>query len=321
MRRLAAPAALIIALGIATPAVAAAGDASRTVIYVSPRTPCSDTGQGTAAIPFCTLQNAVDAASAGTVEVIGDSQIYYAPTTVSVSGTADAPITIEPAPGTTPLIGVLVNSTSTAPAFSITGGSYVTFTSEKWHGALRSRGRRHANPGPHHPRGWDDATSDEAWTPDERGVRRTAQGRGRGRRPVERPSAASRSTASASAIQIDAGSSVALVGNTIAPAGGRSRHSRTHRRWFPCWEPRTPSSQATRSTRTPAYPPSHSAELRPDPPSRTSSPLTCPRAARACCPSPQQPRPAPAAALQRIAYTARVRGRDVVGSVPLSVGR
>lgn len=127
-RRTAAFAALIISAVGAAPTVALADTAATNVIYVDgSSSSCTDSGTGTSAAPFCTLQAGVNAAAAGdTVEVTGGSGVLYAPVTVSASGTAAAPITIE-STGTT-LVGLPAGSTNTAPAFTIDGAHYVTIT-------------------------------------------------------------------------------------------------------------------------------------------------------------------------------------------------
>jgi PKD domain len=126
MRRTAAFAALIIGAVGAAPAVALAATTATNVIYVDGSTGlCTDSGTGTSAAPFCTLQAGVDAAAAGdTVQVSGS--VLYAPVTISVSGTAAAPITIEGSATSTTNIGVAKGSTNTAPAFTFDDAHYVT---------------------------------------------------------------------------------------------------------------------------------------------------------------------------------------------------
>jgi hypothetical protein len=126
LRRSAALAALIIGAVGAAPAVALADTAATNVIYVDSSTGlCTDSGTGTAAAPFCTLQAGIDAAAAGdTVQVSGSE--LYAPVTISSSGTAAAPITIEGSAASTTNIGVAKGSTNTAPAFTFDDAHYVT---------------------------------------------------------------------------------------------------------------------------------------------------------------------------------------------------
>ena len=126
LRRTAALAALIIGAVGAAPTAALADTAAANVIYVDNSTGlCTDSGTGTAAAPFCTLQAGIDAAAAGdTVQVSGTG--LYAPVTISSSGTAAAPITIEGSAGSTTNIGVAKGSTNTAPAFTFDDAHYVT---------------------------------------------------------------------------------------------------------------------------------------------------------------------------------------------------
>lgn len=84
---------------IAAPQAQAASAASGgTTLYVNNMsTTCTDTGTGTQAAPYCSLQVAADAATAGdTVSVAGSPGYYgtaYGNVTISNSGTASAPIT------------------------------------------------------------------------------------------------------------------------------------------------------------------------------------------------------------------------------------
>jgi hypothetical protein len=105
--------------------VAAHADSSATIYVDGSNSSCSDGGTGTAAQPFCTLQPAVDATVPGdTVIVNGSANL---PVTISKSGTAAQPITIEGAAGSnfvisdsTPLTGV--------PAIAFNRANYVTVT-------------------------------------------------------------------------------------------------------------------------------------------------------------------------------------------------
>jgi hypothetical protein len=71
--------------------------ATATAIYVNNMSgACSDTGTGTQAVPYCTIQEAANAASAGdTVLIAGSAYSYYGNTTIAHSGTAAALITFE----------------------------------------------------------------------------------------------------------------------------------------------------------------------------------------------------------------------------------
>ena len=127
-RRTALCAVLVIsAVGMAT-TIASADATSSTIIYVDgSSTACSDSGTGTSAAPFCTLQTGVNAAVAGdTVEVSGS--VLYAPVTISNTGTATDPITIEGSTMSTTSIGVAAGSADTVPAIAIDGAQYVTIS-------------------------------------------------------------------------------------------------------------------------------------------------------------------------------------------------
>lgn len=127
-RRLAAFAALTIAAVGAAPAAAFADTGTGDVIYVnSDSTACTDSGTGTSAAPFCTLQAGVDAATAGnTVEVSGGG--LYAPVTISNSGTAAAPITIEGQTASSTYIGSPSGTADPAPGFTLDGAAYVNIS-------------------------------------------------------------------------------------------------------------------------------------------------------------------------------------------------
>jgi Right handed beta helix region len=83
-------AAIVAATVVALPVVASA--ASSSTLYVNnDNTSCTDTGSGTEAAPFCTIQAAADAAVAGdTVQVAAG---VYGPVNITGSGTAAEPIT------------------------------------------------------------------------------------------------------------------------------------------------------------------------------------------------------------------------------------
>ena len=122
---LAATSVLAVSAAVLAPTSAHADSSTPTTIYVNhASTSCTDTGTGSQTAPFCTLQAGIDAATVpgDTVSVLDDGY-RYAPVTISNSGTPSAPITIEPASGNAE-IGTA--TTTTAPAFTFAGASYVT---------------------------------------------------------------------------------------------------------------------------------------------------------------------------------------------------
>ena len=78
---------------------------------------CSDTGPGSESEPFCTIVEAASVVQPGQTVVVEPGN--YSGTTISVSGTAQAPITFD-AIGT-----VIVQNVSTGPAFTISGAHNV----------------------------------------------------------------------------------------------------------------------------------------------------------------------------------------------------
>jgi hypothetical protein len=127
-RRVGAAAAFVISVSVGTTGLLAVAHADTTgamgtTLYVdSANSACTDTGTGTAAAPYCTVQPAADAAVAGDTVHIA-SGTYRGGVTVSHSGTSTAPIVFEgmwtPTAITAPttLIG-----TATAPVISLAGG-------------------------------------------------------------------------------------------------------------------------------------------------------------------------------------------------------
>ena len=80
---------------VAAPVVARADGGTGGTLYVAKSSACSDSGSGTQAVPFCTVQAAVTAAGPGdTVMLEGRSTAYAGTVSVTGSGTAAAPITI-----------------------------------------------------------------------------------------------------------------------------------------------------------------------------------------------------------------------------------
>lgn len=108
---------------------ASAAASSASSIYVDEtNTACSDTGAGTQAAPYCTLQPAFDAVVAGqTIEVVAGT--YTGPVTLSASGTASAHITLQfgqagqPFQSTGPQIDL--PSGTVGSALTLSGARYV----------------------------------------------------------------------------------------------------------------------------------------------------------------------------------------------------
>lgn len=130
----AAVAALVLAAaGItALSQQAAAGSSAR--LYVDRNAPaCSDTGSGSRAVPYCTIQAAADVAMAGDTVVIGGSDDNYffsggySPydenVTVTHSGTRYAPITFEPAEQTYTIYGPTAGFTVKGDYVEIVGAT------------------------------------------------------------------------------------------------------------------------------------------------------------------------------------------------------
>lgn len=95
LRTLAASTALLVGAGLTAPALAQAVTPPPTTLYVNSATSahCSDSGTGTAAEPFCTIQAAADVVTAGqTVLVEPGAGNYTSETDITVSGTPSAPI-------------------------------------------------------------------------------------------------------------------------------------------------------------------------------------------------------------------------------------
>src|SRR5882724_6099116 len=125
-RRVAAVTALLISAGSIT-ALPAAFAADGTTLYVNNRaTACTDKGAtaGSAATPYCTIQAAADAVTAGQTIMIEAG--LYAPFSISASGTAAAPITITGASGSAfKSPAPSVNGSGAVPAITVSGASYV----------------------------------------------------------------------------------------------------------------------------------------------------------------------------------------------------
>jgi hypothetical protein len=123
-RVVAASAATLIAAASLTP-ITAQAVGQNTLFVNSASSACTDSGTGTSAAPYCTLQAAADAANPG--DMINVASGTYAPTTFTRSGTAADPITVTgngvwnaSAPW-----GLNPTSTATAP-LTFSGASYVS---------------------------------------------------------------------------------------------------------------------------------------------------------------------------------------------------
>ena len=127
--RVAATAALLISAGsLSSPLIAHADSAATYYVNDGAGITCSDSTADSATTPYCTIQAAVNAATTP-----GDTVIvragHYSPFTVTSSGTAAAPITIESSTQAFRSSSVYVNSDSTAtPVISVNDASYVDLT-------------------------------------------------------------------------------------------------------------------------------------------------------------------------------------------------
>ncbi|MBR7826120.1 right-handed parallel beta-helix repeat-containing protein [Actinospica sp. MGRD01-02] len=127
-RQVAVAVAVLTAAGsMSSPIVAHAASATPFYVNNASTAHCSDSTVDSAATPFCTIQAAVDAATTpgDTVNVAGG---LYAPFTVTASGTAQSPITIENPQGD----GGVATTVYAAPGSSATpitvdGASFVSF--------------------------------------------------------------------------------------------------------------------------------------------------------------------------------------------------
>lgn len=124
-RVIAASVATLMAAATLVPATAYA-DTSPTTLYVdSGNASCTDSGSGTQAAPFCSIQAAADVVNPGdTVAIVGG---HYAPTTITRSGTASAPIvfTFDPS---APQHRYISSNGASQPVITISGASYIEVT-------------------------------------------------------------------------------------------------------------------------------------------------------------------------------------------------
>ncbi|MFH9355731.1 PKD domain-containing protein, partial [Kitasatospora sp. NPDC017646] len=128
-----------LGVGLPAPAPAIADGAT---LFVNPATGCTDTGSGSQAAPFCTIQAAIDAARPGqTVQVAAAK--YPEQVTLSHSGERGKPITllggnIRNGLKTLPLVGVNPGGTNPSHGFVLNGVHDVMITGFGIGGALGS---------------------------------------------------------------------------------------------------------------------------------------------------------------------------------------
>ncbi|MEW1952686.1 right-handed parallel beta-helix repeat-containing protein [Terrabacter sp. NPDC080008] len=108
---------LLAGLGLAAGPVGSAAGAA-TYLYVG-GSGCSDSGSGTAAVPFCTIAKAAKVALAGQT-VLVSSGTYTDEVFPWHSGTSSAPITFQPAPGASVTISGAIHG------FTISNQSWIT---------------------------------------------------------------------------------------------------------------------------------------------------------------------------------------------------
>lgn len=123
---LSAPTALSVPAMAATAAMAA-GPAA--ILYVNgAASNCTDTGPGTQAVPFCSIQAAANVVVAGqTVQVQASPGFAYGAVTISHSGTPTAPITFTGAGPNGTM--ALIQPTASFPSVTILGASNVALSS------------------------------------------------------------------------------------------------------------------------------------------------------------------------------------------------
>ncbi|WP_083974828.1 right-handed parallel beta-helix repeat-containing protein [Kitasatospora mediocidica] len=107
-------------LGVGLPMVPAAA-ADATTLYVDNAVTCSDTGTGTADLPYCTISAAAGAVTPGQTVLILDGW-YGEHVSITRSGTQQQPIVFTSAyPGTDEATSVLQPPTGTGPAITVSG--------------------------------------------------------------------------------------------------------------------------------------------------------------------------------------------------------
>jgi hypothetical protein len=137
LRRFAAASALLVSTASLTAAVAAPAGASATsaaFLYVQNTSDtCTDSGSGTAAAPFCTIQAAANVVAPGqTVLIVNSFESYSQGVTVTTSGTPSAPITFAAASGQYYVYPGQV------PAFTLNGVSNIVISGLDGNGVLIS---------------------------------------------------------------------------------------------------------------------------------------------------------------------------------------
>jgi len=121
--RRAATAAITLSLVLSGGIAVAHADSSSTLYVDSSSSACTDSGTGTQAAPYCTIQAAADAAVAGdTVDI--EKGVYKGAVDVKSVGTAAAPIVFQAVGGR---VGLELATGQTGPVLSFDGASYVTF--------------------------------------------------------------------------------------------------------------------------------------------------------------------------------------------------
>ena len=160
-RVVAASTATLIAAATLSPVAAQA--AGQNTLYVNgSSSACTDSGTGTSSAPYCTVQAAADAADPG--DVVSVAAGTYAATTITRSGTADAPIVFT-GNGTWSTLGMTgeawltslaINGASfvrvqnfgflagtTAPAAVVSGGSDITFHNDGFRSSAAGQSSLH----------------------------------------------------------------------------------------------------------------------------------------------------------------------------------
>lgn len=116
-RRSAALAVVLLSAGLLAPVAAQAATGGTLYVDNGQGSNCSDTGSGTSAVPYCTIQAAVNAVAAGDTVLVEPGS--YAAFTDTASGTAASPITIAGAAGNDGEFAITID------AITLSGASYV----------------------------------------------------------------------------------------------------------------------------------------------------------------------------------------------------